>query len=108
MAVSSIDLEHSFYFFEIHTDKLCTHSFSYYLFHIFGIILLIFLFYFLFGSLYNRLKRGAQGRNQIPHLRFWSNLGHSIADKCDYYFRCQGPPEINDEPEQIDTPILPM
>ena len=107
-AVASIDENHSFYFFEVHTDSLCIHSFSYYLFHIIGVCLLIFLLYFIFGSLYNRIVNGAQGRNQIPHLRQWCKLGHAVADKCDYIFRCQGPPDIDEHVESIDTPILPM
>ena len=73
-----------------------------------SICLLLFL-YFISGVVYLRVTRGAQGRNQIPHLRFWTNFGHVIADKCDYLCRCQGPPDDDyNDTERIDAPILPM
>ena len=77
-------------------------------FNIILVLTLIFILYFISGAVYLRFTRGAQGRNQIPHLRFWTNLGHSIADKCEFLCRCQGPPDNNSETERIDAPILPM
>jgi hypothetical protein len=35
-----------------------------------------------------RIKRGARGIDQIPHLELWRRLGHLAADGCDYCCRC--------------------
>jgi len=102
------DIDHCFNLFELHSDHLCPKSAGRIFFNIILSIFLILFLYFISGAIYLRFTRGAQGRNQIPHLRFWTNLGHSIADKCDYLCRCQGPPDVTSETERIDAPILPM
>jgi cation-dependent mannose-6-phosphate receptor len=35
-----------------------------------------------------RIKRGARGIDQIPHLEMWRKLGHLAADGCDFCCRC--------------------
>lgn len=36
-----------------------------------------------------RIKRGARGIDQIPHLEMWIRLGNLAADGCDYCCRCR-------------------
>ena len=50
------------------------------------------------------------GCNQVPHLGFWSSLGHRLADISDYLCRCQGPPEddLAASLQNDDEAILPM
>lgn len=58
-----------------------------------GTIVCIILFsstggYLLFGVLFMRFVRGAQGFQQIPHFAFWRELGHLQADGCNFICRC--------------------
>jgi cation-dependent mannose-6-phosphate receptor len=44
--------------------------------------------YLIGGFLFMRIKRGARGIDQIPHLEMWRKLGNLSADGCDYCCRC--------------------
>jgi len=95
--------------FELHSDQLCRVGF----WGGFGILVfilaIILAVYFAIGIALNRC-RGAQGCNQVPHLGFWSSLGHRLADISDYLCRCQGPPEddLAASLQNDDEAILPM
>ncbi|CAG5084738.1 Oidioi.mRNA.OKI2018_I69.PAR.g10724.t1.cds [Oikopleura dioica] len=94
--------------FEIGDNSLCPRS-GWSQFWIFILIFICtFALYFFGGCLINRLK-GAQGRNQIPHLAFWVWIGDGFANAANKFCRCHGFPE--DDRSQIsahDEAILPI
>lgn len=76
-----------FFSFELQTSALCSRA---------GlsngsILCIIFLtsfgMYFLFGIAYKRMIGGAKGFEQIPHHRFWKELGNLQADGCNFVCR---------------------
>ena len=78
--------------FEIGDNSLCPRSgWSQFLIFIL-IFICTFALYFFGGCLINRLK-GAQGRNQIPHLAFWVWIGDGFANAANKFCRCHGFPE---------------
>ena len=93
---------------ELNTAALCHFSFGTFLLRFLAAIAIVACVYFISGALYRRLRKGAQGLNQIPHLAFWSRVGNTIADKTEYLCRCTAPPSDDAIHERQDQPILPM
>ena len=94
---------------ELHTTVMCRLTFGLFLARFIAAVLIIACVYFISGALYRRFSKGAQGLNQIPHLAFWSRVGNTIADKCEYVCRCTAPPSDDEIHEhRSDQPILPM
>lgn len=94
--------------FELGDNSLCPTS-GWTQFWIFILIFICsFALYFFGGCVINRLK-GAQGRNQVPHLAFWVWIGDGFANAAHKFCRCHGFPE--DDRSQIsahDEAILPI
>ncbi|XP_030842881.1 cation-dependent mannose-6-phosphate receptor isoform X2 [Strongylocentrotus purpuratus] len=83
-------------------------------------VLTIAAAYLILGVAYKRFFLRAKGREQFPHIDFWTNFGNLTADGCDFVCRCNkkqhsksykglGDDQLGlDEEEERDENILPM
>merc|ERR1719453_360297 len=86
---------------------------------VFCIVLLgLFLAYFVFGILYQRVVVGAKGFEQIPNFPFWRKLGNMSAEGCNFVCRRDEHPntykgmsdalDIDSSDDEKDDGLLPM
>jgi len=76
-----------FFLFELQTSALCVQTGL----STGSVLCIIFLtsfgIYFLIGVAYKRMIVGAKGIEQIPHQKFWKELGNLQADGCNFVCR---------------------